>query len=92
MQTLQEKCIALTEKYESERAANEKLTQFRCGILTALEKMSQSTQQVESVLSCLSCLEYLKEPALTLVCGHSICKNVSHHWRALLHAALESLT
>lgn len=61
--------------YEAEKQANDKLTQFKNGILAAFDKFKMSQQQIESCLSCLSCLEFLKEPALNLVCGHSICNN-----------------
>lgn len=65
------------QMYNKEKEDCDKLNTLRSGLLSAIEKIKAGQLAVEQVLSCLSCLEFLKEPALTLVCGHSICKTVS---------------
>lgn len=62
---------------EAEKQMNEKLAQFKSQFSGFVDKVKQGQSNVEQALSCLSCLEFLKEPPLTLVCGHSICNKVS---------------
>ena len=45
-------------------------------IATHVTKLLKAFEPIESNLSCLSCLQFLDHP-LMLVCGHSICMNVS---------------
>jgi len=75
-------------KLRSEQVKNDKLMEVSQGLVALHEKMKVGMQPIESTLSCLSCLEYLAEPnPLTLVCGHSICKNVSY-WLTRVICAL----
>lgn len=71
----------LTDKYNQckeemskYQAINEELERIKKEIIRILQKNRKNVEVLDGTLSCLSCLEYLKDP-LTLVCGHSICKN-----------------
>lgn len=47
------------------------------GLRASFEKFNKTVKPIEAILSCLSCVEFLEDPPVTLICGHSICKPVS---------------
>jgi len=71
----------LTDKYNTVASEmkkyqdiNDDLERIKKEIIRILQKNRKNVETLDGTLSCLSCLEYLKDP-LTLVCGHSICRN-----------------
>ena len=69
--------LLIAEKnYKKEKKNADILSEANQGLKSAYERMKTGFEPIESTLSCLSCLSFLKEPKpLTLICGHSICKN-----------------
>lgn len=85
---LQEQLTKMELKLKAEISRNEKMKSAAKDLASVHEKMKHTFKPIESTLSCLSCLEYLAEPdPLTLVCGHSICKKVSVHYKLLISFA-----
>lgn len=71
-----QKIAKLEASLKKQQKVTDDLTEVTKGMEQAYERMKQAFAPIESTLSCLSCLNYLSEPKpLTLVCGHSICRN-----------------
>lgn len=75
--TLDEKNSKLNSELKREKSENDTMNKSLQLLKSAFEKLTKSAKAIEQQLSCLSCLDYLDAPAMTLICGHSICKTVS---------------
>ena len=57
-------------------SVKQELSSLKNKVAAQVTKLLKAFEPIESHLSCLSCLQFLDHP-LMLVCGHSICMNVS---------------
>ena len=61
-----------------EQIKKDKLAEITKGVIALHQKINVVLEPIVTTYSCLSCLDYLSQPEpLTLLCGHSICRNVS---------------